>query len=149
MAFLGAPPLSGHVLGLWPDYCRGINVLLAGHPDYHVCKGQKQYTGTWRCTHSCTILIQKHYFKIAIARRTHLFSRHAFHGHAQHWVISHKLHLFAVPSIPECHFGCHFGNGLHSHYFRMMDERTKPAKRMKRVHKWYISTFLIPLSPAP
>ena len=44
MAFLGAPPLSGQVLGLWPDCCRDINVLLAGHPYYHACKGQKQYT---------------------------------------------------------------------------------------------------------
>lgn len=44
MAFLGAPPLGGQVLGLWPDCCRDINVLLAGHPYYHACKGQKQYT---------------------------------------------------------------------------------------------------------
>ena len=44
MAFLGAPPLSGQVLGLWPDCCRDINVILAGHPYYHAWKGKKQYT---------------------------------------------------------------------------------------------------------
>ena len=43
MAFLGAPPLSGQVLGLWPDCCRDINVLLAGHPYYHVCERKKQW----------------------------------------------------------------------------------------------------------
>ena len=40
MAFLGAPPLSGQVLGLWPDCCRDINVLLAGHPYYYHTKGK-------------------------------------------------------------------------------------------------------------
>ena len=42
MAFLGAPPLSGQVLGLWPDCCKDIYVLLVGHPYYRPSENKKK-----------------------------------------------------------------------------------------------------------
>ena len=39
------------------------------------------------------------------------------------------FHLFAALSIPECHFGCHFGNDCTAAIPDLVVERTKPAKK--------------------